>query len=265
MKRNIKVICLGLALVLLGACNGSPKEIAPSGSPSKSSGIFESESPGTGMGTNISSDVHRVLVEEVLPTDQYNFLRVREGNDEYWIATMIKGIEAGKSYYYKNGVLKTDYENKEYQRVFKRMYLVSNIVEAGHGSKMPDSGSESKMQKSRQETGPSGPHGIPRKYGRIEVEGSLSIAELTAHPEKYEGKRIQISGECVKINPNIMGRNWIHLKDGSRDDYDLVVTSQDLCPEGEVATFEGTVSLNKDFGAGYRYELIVEDGKRIRK
>ncbi len=263
MKRNIKVICLSLALAALAACNGKPREIAPSESDTPGTGIFESESPSGNMGGDISSDVHRVVVEEVLPTDQYQFLRVREGDDEYWIATMIQGIEVGKSYYFKNGVLKTDYENKEYQRVFKRMYLVSNIVEAGHGNKMQGAGSGMKSNveaKTNSEI-----HSIPRKYGRIEVEGSLPIAELIAHPEKYEGKRIQISGECVKLNPNIMGRNWIHLKDGSKDDYDLVITSRDICPEGEVATFEGTVTLNKDFGAGYRYELIVEDGKLIRK
>ncbi len=263
MKRNIKVIYLSLALIAIAACNGKPKEIAPSKSDPGSSGIFESENPSGSMEGDIPSDVHRVVVEEVLPTDQYQFLRVREGNDEYWIATMIQGIEVGKSYYFKNGVLKTDYENKEYQRVFKRMYLVSNIVEAGHGSKMQGAGSG--MKSNVESNAKSGIHRIPRKYGRIEIEGSLPIAELIAHPEKYEGKRIQISGECVKLNPNIMGRNWIHLKDGSKDDYDLVITSQDICPEGEVATFEGSVALNKDFGAGYRYELIVEDGKLIRK
>ena len=244
MKRNMKVISLSLALALLAACNSKPKEIAPSSMSNKSSGIFESETPPAPMGEDPATDLHRVIVREVLPSEQYNFLRVSEGDDEYWIATMVKGIEAGKSYYFKDGVLKTDYENKEYQRVFKRMYLVSNIVEAKTKPEIP---------------------GIPRKYGRIEVEGSVSIAELVANAKKYEGQRIRVSGECVKLNPNIMGRNWIHLKDGSKDDYDLVVTSRDICPEGEVATFEGRVSLNKDFGAGYRYEMIVEDGKLIGK
>ena len=130
MKRNMKVISLSLALALLAACNSKPKEIAPSSMSNKSSGIFESETPPAPMGEDPATDLHRVIVREVLPSEQYNFLRVSEGDDEYWIATMVKGIEAGKSYYFKDGVLKTDYENKEYQRVFKRMYLVSNIVEA---------------------------------------------------------------------------------------------------------------------------------------
>jgi hypothetical protein len=60
-----------------------------------------------------------------------------------------------------------------------------------------------------------------------------------------------------------MGKNWLHLKDGSQDDYDLVVTSDMMVPEGHVVTVSGVVALDKDFGAGYRYDIIVEDGKII--
>jgi hypothetical protein len=53
-----------------------------------------------------------------------------------------------------------------------------------------------------------------------------------------------------------MNRNWIHLKDGSMDDYDLVVTSNEDVPVGSKVTIQADVVLNKDFGAGYKYELI---------
>jgi len=57
-----------------------------------------------------------------------------------------------------------------------------------------------------------------------------------------------------------MKRNWIHLKDGSKDDFDLVITSDTFVPEGKVVTIKATVTLNKDFGAGYKYDLILENG-----
>jgi hypothetical protein len=57
-----------------------------------------------------------------------------------------------------------------------------------------------------------------------------------------------------------MDRNWIHIKDGSKDDYDLVITSDVFVPEGSVVTMKAQVSLNKDFGAGYKYDLILENG-----
>ena len=57
-----------------------------------------------------------------------------------------------------------------------------------------------------------------------------------------------------------MGRNWIHIKDGSKDDYDLVITSNTFVQEGSMITMKATVTLNKDFGAGYKYDLILENG-----
>jgi hypothetical protein len=60
-----------------------------------------------------------------------------------------------------------------------------------------------------------------------------------------------------------MNRNWVHLQDGTwdGDHYDLTVTTQDAVKPGDVVTFSGTVTLNKDFGAGYVYEVVIEDAK----
>ena len=68
---------------------------------------------------------------------------------------------------------------------------------------------------------------------------------------------------CVKINPNIMERNWIHLQDGSKNDFDLVITSNTFVPEGKIITIRALVSINRDFGAGYQYDLILENGTII--
>ena len=57
---------------------------------------------------------------------------------------------------------------------------------------------------------------------------------------------------------------WIHLKDGSQDDYDFVVTSEIMVPEGHVISLKGVLSLNKDFGSGYRYDMILENGELIK-
>ena len=61
-----------------------------------------------------------------------------------------------------------------------------------------------------------------------------------------------------------MDRNWIHLKDGTADDYDFVLTSKVSVPVGHSVTFEGLITTDKDFGAGYIYELIMEDAAPIQ-
>lgn len=98
---------------------------------------------------------------------------------------------------------------------------------------------------------------------KIVVEGSIKIAHLIANPDQYGNKMIQVSGRCININKNIMNRNWIHLQDGSMDDYDFVITSDQAIPEGDRVTMTEKVILKKDFGAGYLYDLILEEGKIV--
>jgi hypothetical protein len=63
-----------------------------------------------------------------------------------------------------------------------------------------------------------------------------------------------------------MGRNWIHIQDGTKsgDDFDLTVTTKETILNQAVVTFEGVVALDKDFTAGYVYPLIVEDAVVIK-
>ena len=71
-----------------------------------------------------------------------------------------------------------------------------------------------------------------------------------------------VRGQVVKVNEGIMSLNWIHLQDGTDDagNFDLTITTLETAKVGDIVTFEGTVILNKDFGAGYSYELILEEG-----
>jgi hypothetical protein len=73
----------------------------------------------------------------------------------------------------------------------------------------------------------------------------------------------------VKFNPGIMGKNWVHLRDGSgkqeKGDNDITVTTQDMTSVGDTVVAKGMVRLDKDFGAGYAYPVIVEDARLSAK
>ena len=94
----------------------------------------------------------------------------------------------------------------------------------------------------------------------------ISLAELFANRKKYEGKAVQVKGKCVKVNNMIMNRNWIHLQDGSLKDEesDLTVTTTENIALGAIVAFEGIITLNKDFGAGYKYEIIMEEARLLK-
>jgi len=108
-----------------------------------------------------------------------------------------------------------------------------------------------------------------RKDKQISIEsheGSKTVEQIYNEKESLNGKTVKVKGEVVKINQNIMNRNWIHLQDGIGDEtsFDLVVTSQDVVAVGDIVTAEGIVASDKDFGAGYSYSVLLENAKITR-
>jgi len=93
------------------------------------------------------------------------------------------------------------------------------------------------------------------------AEDGIVLAELFSNRKAYENNTIRIRGHVVKVNTGILGKNWVHIQDGTKDgeDFDLTVTTQHIPEVGDVVTFEGVIVLNKDFGSGYSYEVIMED------
>jgi len=265
---KIKSILMISIVMLSIGCNNSPKVITSmeSENSSKSSGIF-SDNPSSEINANqntaFSNDLHTVVVNEVLSTEKYVYLNVNEGDEQFWIATRKADVKVGQTYYYKGGLLKTNFESKEYNRVFEKIYLISSLVESNHGI---NSGvlNESKPKPKVTLKEPVKKEIETHTEKTMQHKGSIKIVELVKDPKKYEGKTVQLSGICTKINAGIMERNWIHLKDGSKDDFDLVITSDVFVPEGSQITIKALVTLNKDFGAGYTYDLILENGILVK-
>ena len=213
--------------------------------------ITEKQASDTKMNPVVNKKLHQVKVKEILPASKYLYLFVQENLDEFWIAVRKQDIQIGETYFYNGGLLKTNFKSNEHNKVFDKIYLVTNLVKSNHG----DHVNEKKMDLKDTKT--------VKNTKTQEVKGSIKISELVNNQKKYEGKIVQISGQCSKTNPNIMGRNWIHIKDGSMDNYDLVITSNTFVKEGTFVTIKAKVTLDKDFGAGYSYKLILEDGTII--
>ena len=256
-----KLYSLLILAILVVACQQSPKVITAASNTSEmqsESGIFKkNEDAKIDFNKTLPENFHTIKVNEILPTEKYVYLNVNESSDNYWVAVRSMDVKIGETYYFKDGLLKTNYESKEHQKVFERVYLVSNLVAAkNHGNQTSITQNTEVKNNTKQD--------IEMHTENVKhQEGITKISELVANPKSFEGKIIKISGTCTKVNPNIMNRNWIHVKDGSQDDYDLVITSDTFIPEGKSFTMKAKVVLNKDFGAGYIYDLILEQGELV--
>lgn len=245
-----------MAALFLTACDSTPKVIeAESSGDQTNTPIFQDGpvggvAPGANMPTqqDMGAVEHKVVAVEALNTDKYTYLRVKEGAEEKWLAVMRQAVKIGGNYIYKGGLMKQNFQSKEFNRVFETVYLVSEFREdVAQGTGTPKGG------------------GIPPATEALEAPknvkpapGAIKIAQLVANLQKYEGKTVKITGKCVKVNPMIMGRNWLHIQDGSGKNLDLTITTNENVPLGAIVTLEGTLALHKDFGAGYKYDYIVE-------
>jgi hypothetical protein len=92
--------------------------------------------------------------------------------------------------------------------------------------------------------------------------GGLTVAKIFANRKTLAGKTVTVRGKVVKFNGGILGMNWLHIQDGSgvaKDGTnDLTVTSAGGANVGDIATVTGTVVLDKDFGAGYAYTVLIQ-------
>jgi len=100
--------------------------------------------------------------------------------------------------------------------------------------------------------------------GIAKAEGGKTVAEVFAEKASLAGKPVTVRGKVVKVNGGIMGKNWLHVRDGSGAEgtNDLTVTTSGELPElGTIVVVTGPVTLDKDFGMGYQYAVILEDAE----
>lgn len=251
----MKINILAFAIVaLLAACDSKPKVIEAVDTTTEAQQPMEDAS---------ATMLHKVVVEEILPTSKYTYLNVSEDGQMTWIAIPKMDVKKGGTYYYRGGLKKTNFKSVEYDRVFETLYLVSGISED------PGMGGGSMSGGGMMGGSPHGDGGedvqLEQKTKIEPVPGGITIAELMQNRAKYEGKTVRIKGRCVKLNNMIMSRNWIHLQDGSMKDkaIDLTVTTTDNIALGTIVALEGVIALNKDFGAGYKYDIIMEEARLI--
>jgi hypothetical protein len=206
---------------------------------------------------NLAPNVHKVTAEEVIQSSNYTYLRVTEESKENWIAIARREVEVGKTYYYEPSIEMNNFTSKELKRTFPSILFVARF-------------SDTPIVATEQFTISDPPKGIQPAVAKEGInvkpaEGGITIGELYTNKDKYAGKTVKIKGEVVKYSPEIMGKNWVHLQDGTKSAgvFDLTVTTTDITKVGDVVTFQGEVALKKDFGAGYFYEVIVENGKLV--
>jgi len=194
-------------------------------------------------------------VLETLDVATYTYVRFETPEGEAWAAIPQATLEIGSEVIIANPQVMLNFESKTLGRSFDRIYF--GTLEGGGGASPHGS-----MRKAAASGVPDA-KAAPIKVAKAEGASGRTVAELFVGKDDLSGKSVAIRGKVVKYNPNIMGLNWIHLQDGTGaaadGNNDITVTTSDSTAVGEIVLVEGVVAVDKNFGAGYRYDLIVLD------
>ncbi len=202
-------------------------------------------------------NMHKIKVVDFQHTTKYTYVHVMEDAKSFCVAIpKTTDIKKGNEYFFKAGIVMANPEKLNFKEIFESVMIAPGFSESGldeNNAASPDlnttAGQMSTIKEIKITTAP----------------GVIKLEELITNAAKYNGKQIKVQGQCVKVNQMILNKNWIHIQDHTKnksgDPYDLTITTQDQVNIGDIVVFEGILAINKDFGSGYKYDLILEEAK----
>ncbi|MCK4764032.1 MAG: DNA-binding protein [Candidatus Aminicenantes bacterium] len=205
-------------------------------------------------------------VIETMDSGGYTYVQFEEKGKKHWVAARKFPVSVGDTIEFSQPNVMKNFHSRTLNKTFEWIFFV-NVVKVGgkqittytHDAMTrdvlpqghPAMGKKKKPQKK-----------VAVKPGSVKkaAEG-YTVAECYALKDSLRGKEVKVRGTAVKFTPNILKRNWLHLRDGSgaAGTNDLTVTTKETVNIGDLVLISGKISYDKNFGAGYRFAVIVED------
>ena len=210
-------------------------------------------------------------VLEVLNVESYTYLRLKTRGGEVWAAVSTVAVNKGAQVTLANATAMENFESKTLKRRFEKIYFGQMANAGGSAGAAPAGTAPSAMAgslpgamhmpgKATAAAAPAAPTApVPKAQGK----DARTVAEVVTGKAGLKDKPVLVRARVVKVNKGIMGKNWLHLQDGTGQakdgSHDLLVTSQDIAAVGDIVTARGVVRTDVTVGAGYSYAVLVED------
>jgi len=235
-SRVLLLICVSAACLtaawLVVSRDGSPVISNAQASP----GSVEQISTGRYSGSAI----------ETMNAGTYTYVRVDLGAEKVWVAGPATTIKLGENVSIDKNMPMYNFHSKTLNRDFDVVYFVGSFGKGAEVFEKIAHGAETDQPK------------VPANIKK--ADHGKNIQEIYQQKNNLEGKLVRVRGMVTKYTANVLGKDWIHLRDNSSAS-DLTVTTQDAAKIGDLVVAEGRLHLKKDFGYGYVYEVLLEDVK----
>ncbi len=283
---------LSMALAVISCGNDTPEADQIGQTPTQTS----SQSVSVPQAPHPETDSKSILTGKVLEAHNgsgYTYIHLETESGNKWIALPETSAPEGEEISVVIEMTMENFESKSLERTFEKIIFCSGIagaksdsaVSAQHGTpagmpvmKQGEGGFADALQKEKssfentqsQRRTPMGSTGaiVPFadfKVDKVEGENSYTVAELSEKAAELDGKEVIVRGKVMKVSLSIMGRNWIHIQDGTgnplKNTHDLVITTAAIPQKDEIIIAKGILGVNRDFGAGYSYGVILEQAE----
>lgn len=208
--------------------------------------------------TSKKEQIFHGKVLEIKSAAPYLYLKVDEGGQKIWIAIANAPVKVGDKIGYDKQTVMTNFKSKTLKQDFDRVYFASDVY-------LPQNNTGSKSMKEMLGIGASS-----KKLVKVtdtvsfEKKDRHTVEEVFIWRKELKDQNIMLEGKVSKISHGIMSLDWIHLGDGTGDEkqgtHDLIFTATDTTIKvGDTVIAKGTVTVDKDFGFGYFYPVIIQN------
>lgn len=193
----------------------------------------------------------------------YTYVRVDAGKEKLWAAVPKTIVKVGDVVTVADGMPMVNHHSKTLNRDFDVVYFAGSLqggspqATAGHAEVRLPAGHPPLAGET------AGPKINPS--GIVKAKGGKTIQEIYAGRDQLQAKTTTVRGKVVKFNAMIMGKNWVHLQDGTGKvgSDDLLLTTSTKVKPGDTVLATGIITINKDFGFGYKFAVMMEDAKVV--
>ena len=192
-------------------------------------------------------------IVETMDSGGYTYVHIVKDSKKVWVAVPRMKVTVGQDISFQPGMVMNNFTSKTLGRTFESVVFSNGITEQPGTESVEKSGKQREKEVTKN---------VTVKIEKAPGPDAYTVAELYGKSSTLDKKKVVIRGRVVKVSEEIMGKNWIHIQDGSGNPSngtnDIVVTSEELFSVGDIVTVKGTLYEDKDFGSGYKYDVIVE-------
>ena len=208
----------------------------------------------------------------------YTYVQVDDGSKKIWAAAPKFAVAVGDKVVVPEGMPMENFQSKTLGRTFDVVYFVPGVQVLGgkatSGAKAGALAANSPAGKEQMEAAHAAagvpPHaaGAAKPAAPVDLsniakaDGGQTVAEVFANKAALAGKDVAVRGRVVKFTPDVMSKNWLHVQDGtgSTGTNDLTISTSGTAAVGDMVLVRGKLTADRDLGAGYHYDVIIEDG-----